>query len=72
MIKIYSLDPCPKCTLVRKYLEEKNILFEEQDARRLHIHGFMSVPIIEIDNILYPFSSLGELEKLLKRKGIIK
>ncbi|OQB43948.1 MAG: Glutaredoxin-3 [Parcubacteria group bacterium ADurb.Bin159] len=54
---IYSTPICPYCHLAKKYLQEKNIDFEEIDVSSdpnaqemiLEKTGELAVPVIEID-----------------------
>ncbi len=56
-IRVYSTPTCTYCIILKKYLEEKNIDYEEVDVsqneeeqkRMVEKTGQMSVPVIEID-----------------------
>ncbi len=56
-IRVYSTPTCTYCVILKKYLEEKSIDYEEVDVsqneeeqkRMVEKTGQMSVPVIEID-----------------------
>ncbi len=56
-IRVYSTPTCTYCVILKKYLGEKNIDYEEVDVsqneeeqkRMVEKTGQMSVPVIEID-----------------------
>ncbi len=56
-VKVYTTSTCPYCTMVKTFLKEKNITFEEVDVGRDRIAakemvdktGQMGVPVVEID-----------------------
>lgn len=63
-VKIYTTPTCPWCTVAKKYLNSKNISFEEFDVSADHDaamemvkkSGQRGVPVIEIDgNIVVGF-----------------
>lgn len=55
MIRLYSTG-CPKCKVLEKKMEEKNISFEKIDDVDLMLSkGFMEVPMLEVDGELYDF-----------------
>ena len=69
MVKIYSTSWCPSCISAKRFLEEKNIDFEEVNIdeekisreKLFEITGGMSVPQIVINN-----KSIGGFEHLLE------
>lgn len=56
-VKVYSTPTCPYCTMVKRYLDEKNITYthydvsaDQEKAREMvDISGQMGVPVISID-----------------------
>ncbi len=56
-VKVYSTPTCPYCIKVKKYLQEKNIPFENIDVssnemgleEMVKVSGQMGVPVIVID-----------------------
>lgn len=69
MIKVYSIPDCPWCVKVKKYLNSKNIDFEDINVQEnisgrdemISLTNQSSVPVINIDgNIVIGF----EKEKL--------
>lgn len=63
-IKVYSTPTCPYCTMAKKYLESKNIAYENVDvsadreaaAEMVSKSGQRGVPVLEIDgNIIVGF-----------------
>jgi len=74
MIIIYTTPTCPGCKVLEEYLKEKNIPFQEVDAREkaeeLIEQGFSSVPILEINGQRFFVPNLISLKFLLKKLGI--
>ena len=69
MVKVYSIPDCPWCVKVKKYLNSKNIEFEDINVREnvdgreemLSLTNQSSVPVINVDgNVIIGF----EKEKL--------
>lgn len=56
-VKIYSTSTCPYCAMVKVFLKEKNIPFEDVDVgnnpeaakEMVEKSGQMGVPVIDID-----------------------
>lgn len=68
MIKLYTKTVCPKCMLVKSMLNGAEIEFEvinidenENGKNKVTEAGFMSVPIMEIDNKL-----IGDMTEIQK------
>lgn len=56
MVTLYTTN-CPKCKVLEKKLEEKNIKFEICDNVDIMLEkGMMQTPYLEIDNKLLDFS----------------
>lgn len=57
MIKIYTTLTCPKCNILKKKLDEKNIVYEEvTDEEEMQRLGIMSLPFLLADDVLMDFS----------------
>ena len=55
-IKVYGTKICPKCTILKKKLKEKNIEFEEcMDVDEMKVLGINAVPVMSIDGNLMNF-----------------
>ena len=56
MIKLYTTH-CPKCAVLEKKLQQKNIAYETIDDREKMIQmGMRSAPMLEVDNKLMNFT----------------
>ena len=64
MVKVYSTPTCPWCTMAKKYLDSKNVSYEEYDVsadreaavEMVRKSGQRGVPVIDIDgNIIIGF-----------------
>lgn len=54
-ITLYSIG-CPQCMVLKKKLEAKHIIFEEENnIDTLIDHGYMSMPILRIDDEFLEF-----------------
>ena len=52
---LYSTN-CPKCNVLEKKLEEKNIKFKLETNQEVMINkGFMSAPMLEVDGKIMNF-----------------
>lgn len=48
---------CPRCTILEKKLNEKNLSFNTfEDVNEMIKLGFTTVPILKVDDILFNFS----------------
>ena len=55
MVILYSTG-CPKCNILKKKFESKNIDYKENNDTDLMISkGFSEVPMVEIDDKLFNF-----------------
>lgn len=63
-VKVYSTPACPYCIMVKKYLETKNVNYEDYDVTKDSIargemvskSGQRGVPVVDIDgNIILGF-----------------
>jgi len=56
-VKVYTTPACPYCGMAKKYLEAKNVQYQEIDvsadrnaaAQMIRISGQRGVPVIDID-----------------------
>lgn len=54
-IILYSTD-CPKCKILKQKLDEKNINYQLcSDVDVMKSKGFMSVPMLEVDDNVFNF-----------------
>jgi len=75
-IKIYSTPACPYCHLLKEYLKEKNIEFEDIDVSQnqealqelVKKTGAMAVPVIDIDGEIVVGFDKEKIDKLLNIK----
>lgn len=55
MITLFSTN-CPKCRVLEQKLNNKQIEFtKSSDIQEIIDKGFMSAPVLKIDNIYYDF-----------------
>ena len=74
-VKVYSTSTCPYCTMLKNFLTEKNIQFENIDVgtnqqaakEMIEKTGQMGVPVIDIDG---KFIVGFDKEALSKELGI--
>lgn len=56
IIKLYTTG-CPKCEVLKAKLKQKNIPFDEiNNMQPLLERGFMTVPVLEVDDKFMDFS----------------
>ncbi|MBI5347515.1 MAG: glutathione S-transferase N-terminal domain-containing protein [Candidatus Aenigmarchaeota archaeon] len=73
---VYSTPTCPYCYMVKDYLKEKGVSFEEIDVSRdreaakhmIKKSGQMSVPQIEINGKIIVGFNKAAMEKELNKK----
>lgn len=59
-IVLYS-NNCPRCKVLKTKLEQSNIEFEENnDVELMTRKGFMTVPVLEVDGVIYSFKDAVE------------
>ncbi len=82
MIQLYSTGNCPNCRVLKQFLENKNIKYEEVDMAtpaaltELRMNGVftMSAPVLQVNNRFFTTKELfskdridqSRLESLLK------
>ena len=72
-VKVYSTDSCPYCVMVKKYLKENKVDFEEIDVssdqakaqEMINKSGQMGVPVVDIDGKIIVGFNKGEIAKAL-------
>lgn len=59
-VVLYSTH-CPKCNVLTKKLNAKNIVYEEiTDVDLMEEKGFTSVPMLEVDGIIMDFKAAND------------
>lgn len=72
-VKIYSTPSCPWCTVAKRYLESKNIQYEEYDVSKdrnaaiemVQKSGQRGVPVIDINGSIVVGFNPQEIDRLL-------
>lgn len=68
-VTIYTKPNCQPCKIAKKYLTSKGIEFRELSifdyAEELKAKGFMSAPVIKIDDEILPGLDMNKLKTLL-------
>jgi glutaredoxin-like YruB-family protein len=75
-VKVYTTPTCPYCHMVKQFLKEHNVEFEEvdvsKDAKRaeelVKKSGQMGVPVTEIDGKIIVGFDKDALEEAIKTK----
>ena len=70
---VYSTPTCTYCIILKRYLQEKNIDYEEVDVsadmeaqeKMIEKTGQMGVPVVEIDEKVIIGFNKGEIDKAL-------
>ncbi len=76
-VKIYSTPTCTYCVILKKYLEEKGVEYddidisqnEEEQKRMVEMTGQMGVPVIEYDGEFVIGFDKEKINKILKIEG---
>lgn len=74
-VKVYSTSHCPYCVMAKKYLESKNIEFQEIDvesdkdkaAEMIEKSGQMGVPVLEINGEIIVGFNRPEIDRALEK-----
>jgi len=77
---VYSTQTCPYCDMVKNFLKEKEVEFEEIDVgsdkekaqEMVEKSGQMGVPVVEIGGEMVVGFNKERIDELLKEKGISK
>ncbi|MFH1260215.1 MAG: glutaredoxin domain-containing protein [Elusimicrobiota bacterium] len=72
-VKVYSTATCPYCKMLKNFLQEKNVPFEDIDVGKNHAaademvkkSGQMTVPVVDIDGKIITGFNREEISKLL-------
>ena len=72
-VKVYSTPTCPYCKMVKQFLTENNIQFENIDVasnqtaaqEMISRSGQMGVPVLDIDGQIVVGFDKGKIKKLL-------
>lgn len=72
-VKVYSTPTCPYCKMVKQFLTENNIQFENIDVaanqtaaqEMISKSGQMGVPVLDIDGQIVVGFDKGKIKKLL-------
>ena len=52
---------CPKCNVLEKKLQQKNISYEEvNDVKKKKKKGYLSVPVLEVDGTSMDFKTAND------------
>lgn len=76
VVKVYSTSHCPYCVMAKKYLESKNVGFQEIDvekdkdkaAEMIEKSGQMGVPVLEINGEIIVGFNRPEIDRALEKK----
>lgn len=79
-VKVYSTETCPYCVMVKEFLKEKKVEFEDIDVNSdrekaqemVEKSGQMGVPVIDIDGEMIVGFDKPKIEETLKEKGYLK
>ena len=74
MVKVYSVEWCPPCNKLKKYLEKKGVSYEivtvaDEKADRdevLKVSGQRSVPVLSINNKIIVGFEKDQIDEALK------
>lgn len=72
-VKVYSTPTCPWCSMVKKYLDEKNVQYEDFDvskdreaaAEMVSKSGQRGVPVIDINGSIVVGFDKDRIDSLL-------
>jgi glutaredoxin-like YruB-family protein len=75
-IKVYSTPTCPYCKLVKEFLEEKKVEFQDVDVasdpaaanEMVKLSGQMGVPVVDVDGQVIVGWNKDALEEALGGK----
>lgn len=73
-VAVYSTPSCPYCTMVKSFLKEKNIPFDEYDVSRdqrraeemVRKSGQMGVPVVDVNGRILVGYRPAEIERALR------
>lgn len=72
-VELYTSDTCPNCIKVKEFLKENNIEFEEYNIskkieykRKLISEGFLSVPVMKVEEEYILGFDIPRIKQLLE------
>lgn len=73
-VKVYSTPTCPYCTMAKKYLDSKNVPYEEFDVSKdrdaamqmIQKSGQRGVPVLEIDGSIVVGFDKEKIDSLIE------
>ncbi len=76
MIQLYSTNNCPNCRVLKQFLENKNIKYEEVDMAtpaaltELRMNGVftMSAPVLQVNNRFFTTKELLSKDRIDQSK----
>jgi len=79
-ILVYSTETCPYCNMVKEYLKDKDVKFEEVDVTNdqekakemVDKSGQMGVPVLDIDGEIIIGFNQPKIEETLNAKKLLK
>jgi glutaredoxin 3 len=79
-IKVYSTETCPYCVMVKEFLKDKKLEFEDIDVNSdkdkaqemVEKSGQMGVPVVDIGGKIIIGFDKPKIEETLKEKGYLK
>lgn len=77
-IKVYSTPTCPYCKLVKEYLQERGLPFEDIDVAAdadaakdmVKLSGQMGVPVVDVDGQIIVGWNKSALEDVIRARVI--
>jgi glutaredoxin 3 len=77
MIKVYSSPACPYCIMLKRYLAEKGVQFEDYDVsasreaaqEMVDKSGQLGVPVIDINGTIVVGFDKSKIEELIGKEG---
>ncbi len=78
-IRVFSTPTCSYCQVLKSFLKEKNIVFEDIDVSQDEValkemvdkSGQMGVPVVEIDGEIVVGFDKNKIEKLLELRNSV-
>jgi glutaredoxin-like YruB-family protein len=75
-VKVYSTETCPYCVMVKDYLKEKKVEFEDIDVgadqekakEMVEKSGQMGVPVVEINGEIIVGFNKPKIDEALEKK----
>ncbi len=75
MVKVYSVEWCPECTKLKKYLNKQEVEFEEiivADSKEkrdevIKVSGQMTVPVMTVDDRVIVGFKKAEIDNVIEK-----